>query len=187
VSDDDRRKWNDKWAGRAAGTTHQSSLVTLVTDHIAGELRLLDIAGGGSSDAIELARHWFKVTVVDLSDVGLGIAHDNALMAGVEITTIQSDLDSEPLPAGPWDVITTANYLQRRLYPAMIDTLAPGGFLVVVVATVANLQRHPRPGRSFLVEPGELLLLTDGLEVIHHSEGWRANDRHEAHLVARKP
>jgi len=183
----DRQKWNDKWAGREVGTSHSSSLVKLVTDHVAGEKRLLDVAGGGSSDAIELARNWFKVTVVDVSDVGLSIARDNALMAGVEISTIEADLDSDPFPAGPWDVITSANFLQRNLIPAMIDTLVPGGWLFIVVATVTNLERHERPGRPFLVEPGELPDLATGLEIVHHSEAWRANGRHESHLAARKP
>ncbi len=183
----DQQRWNDKWSDHGVGTTHQSSLVGLVTDHIAGQRKLLDIAGGGSSDSIELARQWFDVTVVDVSDVGLSIARDNALMAGVEIKTIETDLDAEPLPVGPWDVITTANFLKRDLFPAMVDALVPGGLLIVVVATVVNLERHDKPGRPFLAEPAELLRLAEGLEIVHHSEGWRASERHEAHLVARKP
>ena len=33
----------------------------------------------------------------------------------------------------------------------------------------------------------ELPALVPGLEVLHHCEAWRANNRHEAHLVARRP
>jgi len=180
----DREKWNGKWADRGVGTTHDSSLVKLVTDHVAGQKRLLDVAGGGSSDAIELAQNWFDVTVVDVSDVGLSIARDNALMAGVSITTIEADLEIDPFPAGPWDVITSANFLQRDLIPTMIDALTPSGWLFMVVATVTNLERHERPGRPFLTEPGELLRLAAGLEIVHHSEAWRDNGRHESHLAA---
>lgn len=187
MEDQHRQKWDRKWAAHAVGTTHRSSLVNLVTSHVSGGLRLLDVAGGGSSNAIDLALHRFDVTVVDLSDVGLTIAHESALEAGVKITTIQSDLNADPLPAGPWEVITTANYLQRDLYPAMIDALTPGGYLVIVVATMMNLERHTRPGRVFLIEPQELLRLAGDLEIVHHSEAWRENDRHEAHLVAQKP
>jgi len=187
MSTGDRQKWNEKWADRGAGTTHSSSLVKLVTDHVAGQKKLLDVAGGGSSDAIELARKWFDVTVVDVSDVGLAIARDNALMAGVEITTIEADLESDPFPAGPWDVITSANFLQRDLVSAMIHSLSPGGWLFMVVATVTNLERHERPGRPFLVEPDELPTLAAGLEIVHHSEAWRTNSRHESHLAAHKP
>ncbi len=185
MSADDRTRWNAKWTSRGVGTGHKSSLVQLVTDHVAGEKRLLDVAGGGSSDAIELARNWFDVTVVDVSDVGLSIARDNALMAGVEITTIEADLEIEPFPPGPWDVITTANFFQRGLFPTMIEALAPGGWLIAVIATVTNLERHERPGRPHLAEPDELLGLADGLEIVHYSEAWRPNDRHEAHLAAR--
>jgi len=183
----DREKWNGKWAERGVGTTHSSSLVKLVTDHVAGEKRLLDVAGGGSSDSVDLAKNWFDVTVVDVSDVGLSMARDNALMAGVTISTILGDLETDPFPTGPWDAITCANFLQRDLFPEMVRQLAPEGWLFVVVATVTNLERHERPGRPFLAEPGELLELAAGLEVVHHSESWRNNGRHEAHLAAHLP
>ena len=84
------------------------------------------------------------------------------------------------------EVITVANYLQRDLFPTMVDGLAPGGLLGVVIATTTNLERNEKPGRPFLLEPGELPGLATGLEILHHSEDWRVNDRHEAHLVARR-
>ena len=57
--------------------------------------------------------------------------------------------------------------------------------LAVAIATVTNLERSPRPRREHLLEADEILTLVPGLEVVHHSEAWRENGRHEAHLVAR--
>ncbi|MGB1506828.1 MAG: class I SAM-dependent methyltransferase, partial [Acidimicrobiales bacterium] len=102
------------------------------------------------------------------------------------ISTIEIDLEIESLPAGPWDVITVANYLRRDLFASLVERLAPRGMLAAIIATETNLERNTHPSAPFLVRAGELVELVDGLETIHHSEAWRANGRHEAHLVARR-
>jgi tellurite methyltransferase len=183
----DRDRWNDKWAVAGVGTGHGSKLLDLLEPWLPESGRVLDIAGGGSSDSLEFARRGFDVTVADVSDVGLIQARQRAMAEDLVITTVEVDLETEPLPAGPWDVITVANYLQRGLFPAMTGCLAPGGILGVVIATTTNLERREKPSRPFLLDPGELPGLVEGLEILHHSENWRPNDRHEAHLVARHP
>jgi tellurite methyltransferase len=53
--------------------------------------------------------------------------------------------------------------------------------------TVTNLERHPKPPRSFLLESGELAGLVTGLEVLELEESWSDDGFHEARLVARCP
>ncbi|MEZ5245474.1 MAG: class I SAM-dependent methyltransferase [Acidimicrobiales bacterium] len=181
----DRDRWNEKWSTAGVGTDHGSKLVDLLEPWLPPSGRLLDIAGGGSADAVGFARRGLDVMVCDVSDVGLARARTRAEEQGVRLTTVEVDLESAPLPDGPWDVITVANYLQRDLFAAMTERLTTGGLLGVVIATTTNLERHDKPGAAFLLRPGELPGLVDRLEVVHHSEQWRANGRHEAHLVAR--
>jgi tellurite methyltransferase len=183
----DRDRWNDKWAVAGVGTGHGSKLFDLLEPWLPESGRLLDIAGGGSSDSLEFARRGFDVTVCDVSDVGLIQARQRAMAEDLVITTVEVDLETEPLPAGPWDVITVANYLQRDLFPAMIERLAPGAILGVVIATTTNLERNKKPTAPFLLDPGELAGLVEGLGILHHTETWRENGRHESHLVARHP
>ena len=68
---------------------------------------------------------------------------------------------------------------------ALTERLAPGGVLGVIIATETNLERNEKPGRPFLLDAGELPGLVPDVEVLHHSETWRDNGRHEAHLVGR--
>lgn len=180
----DRDRWNDKWAERGIGTSHGSQLVELVEPHLPSSGRLLDIAGGGSTNSLTFARLGLDVTVCDVSDVGLIQARQRALSEDVIISTVEADLDVDPVPPGPWNVITIANYLNRDLFPSLIAELAPGGILAIVIATVTNLERSPKPGKPFLLEQDEILSLIGDLEVVEHSEIWRTNNRHEMHLVA---
>ncbi len=181
----DRDRWNEKWAAAGVGTGHGSKLVDLLEPWLPATGRLLDVAGGGSTDSLGFARRGLDVTVADVSDVGLATARQRATEAGLSIETARVDLESDPLPAGPWDVITVANYLQRDLFAAITAALAPDGLLGVVIATETNLERNDKPGRPFVLRVGELPDLVVGLDLLHHSEQWRANGRHEAHLVAR--
>lgn len=180
----DRDRWNEKWAAGGIGTGHGSKLAELLAPWLPATGRVLDIAGGASPDAIAFASRGLEVTVVDVSDVALGHARRRAAEAGHRVITVRADLEEDPLPPGPWDVITVANYLQRDLFAAVVAALAPGGLVGVVIATTRNLERHERPGRPFLLAPGELPGLVPTSTVLHHSEDWRTNGRHEAHLVA---
>ncbi|MEQ8841097.1 MAG: class I SAM-dependent methyltransferase [Acidimicrobiales bacterium] len=181
----DRDRWNRKWASAGVGTTHGSRLAELLAPWLPPSGTLLEIAGGAGSDSIEFARRGLQVTVADISDIALAQARELAGTEGLELDTLEIDFEEQPPPDGPWQVITAANYLQRDLFPAMIQRLAPGGLLGVVIATTTNLERHERPGAPFLLEPGELPGLVDGTTILHHSEEWRGNGRHEAHLVVR--
>ena len=183
----DRARWNDKWSASGVGTGHGSKLLDLVEPWLPDSGRLLDVAGGGSADSLDFARRGLDVTVCDVSDVGLIQARRRGLTEDLSITTVEVDLENEPLPDGPWDVITLGNYLQRDLFPALSSALAPAGILAVLIATATNLERSDKPARPFLVDSDELPALVPHLEILHHSEDWRPNSRHEAHLVARRP
>jgi len=186
VAEGDSERWNVRWTERKPHTEHSSSLIELVKPWLPADGRALDVAGGGSGDAVRLAQAGLDVTVVDVSEVALELAQKLADAAPATITTVQADLEVQPIPAGPWDVITLGNFLNRPLFPSLLAALATDGIIAVVLATRLNLERHSRPAQRYLLEPGELLDLVDGLDVVHHSEEWRENSRHEAWLVARQ-
>ena len=108
--DADRERWNMRWADRRHRRPNASSLIQLVDPWLAESGRALDVAGGGSGDAVRKAERGLDVTVVDVSDAGLELSHELASEAGVSVTTVRADLETDPLPPGPWDVITLANY-----------------------------------------------------------------------------
>jgi tellurite methyltransferase len=178
----DRERWNAKYREEEAIAQPSPFLVALA-DLLPRRGRALDVAGGSGRNALWLLRHGLQVTIADISDVAL----QRAAAAAEGLRTVEVDLESEPLPEGPWEVIVCSHFLQRPLFSQFPALLAPGGFLVVAHPTVVNLQKHPRPGREYLLAEGELHALVKGLEVVRFEEGWVESGRHEARLVARKP
>lgn len=186
MSDFDRRKWNDKYrVGEFA--TEPSRVITALAAQLPRRGRAIDIAGGTGRHALWLAALGLDVTLADISGVALDVAVRRAVDAGLALRTLEVDLLESPLPAGPWDVILSCCFLCRTLVAAFEQELAPGGTLIIVQPTYTNLTRHAKPPREFLFQDGELATLCSKLEIVRYEEGWLADDRHDAVLVARKP
>jgi len=187
MSELDRDKWNTRYADGDGPTGEPSSFLVSLADRLPQSGRALDVAGGAGRNAVWLANRGLSVTIADISDVGLTLARERAARAGVELTALAVDLEHEPLPAGPWDLIVAISYLNRPLFRAYAAVLAPGGLLVAVQATMKNLERNHRPPRRFLVTAGELRSLAAGLDELSYDESWSMDGQHEARLLARKP
>lgn len=181
-----RSSWNARYRERTAPMEPAAFVRVELAPLLRSPGRALDVAGGAGRHSIWLAHRGWNATLVDASDVAIGIAAERAAAAGVDIDLVHADLTTDDVPVGPWDLVLIVHYLQRDLFPRMIDRLSPGGFLAFSVATVRNAERHERPGLPYLLDEGEAPSLVDGLEVIHYGEGWSVEDRHEARLVARK-
>jgi SAM-dependent methyltransferase len=186
MSDTERTKWNARYAAEGA-SRDPSRLITELDDLLPRRGRALDLAGGGGRHAIWLAKRGLDVTLADIAEEGLAIARAAADDAGVPLSTIALDLETDPLPEGFWDLILTFHYLHRPLFETVPRALVPGGFFVVVHPTRSNLARHPKPGPAFLLEDGEIRGLAGHLEIVRCEEGWLTEGRHEARLVARRP
>ena len=183
----DQQKWDAKYAASEEVPREPSAVLRSLEDILPQSGRALEVAGGGGRNAIWLAKRGLNVTLADVSPRGLALACERAREAGVSISPLCTDLQDAPFPAGPWDLILCVCYLGRPLFSIYPEVLSPGGLLVVIQPTQKNLQRHPKPPTEFLLHDGELPELVTGLEIIRYHEGWQADGRHDAVVVARKP
>jgi len=183
--DDDRSRWNARYAGEDA-IPAPSPFVLSLDGVLPRRGRALDVGGGSGRHALWLARRGLDVTLVDVSDVALDRAARSAREAGLGLVTLHADVAAAGLPPGPWDVVLCIYFLHRPLFAAFPAALAPGGWLVAAHATRTNLERWPRPGPRHLLEDGELPGLVTGLELVSSVEGWLEGGRHEARIVARR-
>ncbi len=148
----------------------------------------LDVAGGVGRHSIWLAQRGWWVKLLDVSEVGIQQAEENAKNAGTatSISANICDLNmTKDLGRGQYDLIVVFFYLQRELFPALAAALRPGG--LVIYKTYTTEQKHFAGGPShpmFLLEPNELLRAFSSLRVLHYHEA--ISQKGVAELVARK-
>ena len=104
---------------------------------------------------------------------------------GLNIETLVADLETDPLPLGPFQVITCFKYRQPELFPTIQARLNSGGLFLGEVATIQNLERHNRPSLRFMAEAGELRELCNSMKILYYGEGW-FDDQALARIVAQK-
>jgi SAM-dependent methyltransferase len=185
MSREDRDKWDARYrAGGHVGVSPSPFLVSLA-NRLPRRGRALDVAGGAGRNALWLAARGLDVTIADVSEVGLAVARERAERAQLHVQTREVDLEEE-FPEGPWDLVVCILYLQRSLFETFPRVLAPGGLLVFLQPTVINLERHAKPPRDFLLEPGEGRSLIQDLDILESDEGWSIDGFHEARILARK-
>ena len=180
-------RWNERYLGGDAPSEPSPAVVDLLADLPPG--RAMDVAGGAGRHAIWLADHGWDVLLLDASEVGLRLAGQRAHAAGVTLRVLQRNLVADALPDGPFDLVVIVAFLDLDVLDAVPQVLAPGGRLVFVQPTVTNLERHDRPPRRYLLEPGQMGAIADrlGLEVEVCDEDWWSDGRHQARLRARCP
>ena len=136
-----------------------------------GDRRALDVAMGRGRHAVALALDGFKTFGVDVRFDAVRDAKLAAEAAGVRVHVWCADLTQHPLPSARFDLIVVTRYLQRDLFAALRAAVRPGG--VVVYETFTTAQRALGWGPTspdHLLEPGELLRLFEGFEILFYEE-----------------
>lgn len=170
----DRIKWNSRFASEEPFLGRRPS--AFLSREIERIKRLvpgrsaLDIACGEGRNSIFLAGHGFRVTGIDISDVGLAKAECRAREEGVEVEFVHADLELYQ-PVGSFDLVLNFNFLLRRLIPLEVGLLNRGGLLLF--DTILATPRLPEPANpDFFLQPGELPRLFSGYdgEILFHEE-----------------
>lgn len=182
----EREKWDARYRDGEQTTKDPSSFLLSAAERLEATGQALDLAGGTGRHAIWLAQRGWDVTLADISPVALKIAERHAAAAGVALCTLEADLEADPMPGGPWDLILCSYFLHRPLLENLPDALAQSGLLIVIHPTLANLTRHEKPPARFLLNDGELPTLVPRLKILEYQEGWTDEGRHEARLIAQK-
>jgi tellurite methyltransferase len=182
----DREKWDAKYGAAGPASFAPSAVLVGRADYLPAHGRALDVAGGAGRNAIWLAQRGLEVTIADVSPVGLALARQRAASLGVAVQTLEIDLEHERLESSSFDLIVSVCYLWRPLFAEFPRLLNAGGTLVVVQPTLKNLERNDKPPAAYLLNEGELRGLIPGLQIVHYEEGWLADGRHDAVIVARK-
>jgi SAM-dependent methyltransferase len=145
---------------------------------------VLDLACGPGRHVRYLAALGLRVTALDRDRDAL--AHSQGLAAEL----IEADIEAGPwpLPGRRFDAVVVTNYLWRALLPAIVGSVADGGWLLYETFALGQ-ERFGRPTNpDFLLRPGELLSAAQGLHVIAYEDGVvQSPERRVQRLAAWRP
>lgn len=180
------------WEARFAGSelVYGAEANTFLAQQVAGlpPGTALCLAEGQGRNALHLARLGHRVIVQDLSSNGLATARTLAAAEGLAVETICGDLaDYRPEPESV-DLLVAIwmqipRVLRAEVIPRMVAACRPGGLLILEAYTPLQLGRSSGGPQvlDLLVEPADLLIDAQGLELLHWQEGCREISEGPAH------
>lgn len=171
MTDVDREKWDAKYEA-TLGSKVPSELLREFA-HLAPTGRALDIACGNGRNSLFLAQQGFTVDAVDISTVATG----HLANRDFNIHVLCQDLDHWTIPPQQYELIVNIRFLDRRLFPMIIDGLKPGG--VLVFQSFVDEQRE-----TYCLRPNELLQWFRALRIVYYREEKAAESEKFDQLVS---
>ncbi len=112
MSERERTNWDKRYRQRSEIGEPSPWLISLASK-LPSQGRALDIAGGAGRHALWLARRGLDVTLADISCVALEMARQSAEERGLQIETLAVDLEQDPFPVGPWDLMSSSGLARK--------------------------------------------------------------------------
>ncbi len=157
-----------------------------LVDTVPAPRRALDLAMGSGRHAFTLAQTGFSVFGVDRHLDALQVATAKARHSGDRLKVWCADLTAYPLPSERFELVVVTRYLQRDLFLALSESLAPGGAILYETFTESQTAHGRGPtSPDHLLQPGELRRRFAALDIVFYEEVLVPDAL--ARLVARRP
>lgn len=152
----------------------------------------LDFASGMAANGIYLARKGLSVQAWDISDVVVNKVNAYANAEAIDLHAVTRDVVRNPPEPKTFDVIIVAHFLERRIFPQLINALRPDGLLFYQTFIAQTTPDYTGPKNpDFRFGSNELLQLCKDLQVLVYREEDLVGHidhgfRNQAFLVGRK-
>jgi tellurite methyltransferase len=174
---EDRSRWNLKY--ESGDFPRNPSEIVKRFYQLASPGRALDIASGSGRNSIFLANKGFSVEALDISEQALSIFNKH-----VGISAACVDFDFFDIPMNRYALILNIRFLQRRLFPQIIEGLCDGGLLIFETYMVGNESwRREEHHREYMLRPNELIHSFMSLRILYYQEFF-GNDSEEGRPIA---
>ncbi len=137
---------------------------------------VLDLACGRGRHVRWFAGRGHPVVGVDNAPDALQSLDD--LTHGGQVRTLLADVENGPWPLTAQSAprqfagVIVTNYLWRALLPTIVASLAPGGVLLYETFAHGNASVGKPARPDFLLRPGELLQVCQGLRIVAFEDGF---------------
>jgi len=150
----------------------------------------LDLACGRAGNAIFLAEQGFNVDAVDISSNVLESLESFVKQQSLSISCECRDIETKGLSDKKYDVIVVSYFLNRELFPQIINALKPNGLLFYETWSQEKVNDSGPSNPEYRLKAGELLKLSQALHPLFYREEGDQGDtskgtRNIAMLVAK--
>jgi len=162
----DKERWDEKHSKNMMPQTP----IKLVSDYakLATGKQALDIACGNGRHSKYLVSLGFEVDALDISSVAIGQLQDIP-----HIHAKQVDFDTHTLEKNKYDLIVCTYFLERKLFPQMIEALKPNGIILMETFLHHKDNERTPSNPAFRLNEGELEAYFDHkMEILHIPEFW---------------
>lgn len=176
MSDEERENWDERYrsGGYQPRPTAGPFLEKWISTFPVG--RALDIACGAGRNAMRLAEAGHTVDAIDISTAGIDLARSEAAARHLDVNWIVADLDHHELEPATYDLITVIRFVDRDLWPRLVDALAPDGWLLVEHHMQTDLDVRGPGSPGFRLGPQELLRAFTDLRIVYYEESVEPSD-----------
>jgi tellurite methyltransferase len=173
MSEEDRNKWDQRYAEDSHRKRAQpGEFITQWIDRVSIG-NALDVACGLGQKSIFLAEAGFQVDAIDVSNIGLKRARQQAKEDEHDINWIQHDLDQPYDFNQKYDLIIVMWYVDLVLIRRLCEQLAPGGYLLCEEHLAYDNDTGGFIGpknANFRVAPNALYEAVSGFNVCYYDE-----------------
>ena len=157
MADKDREKWDAKYSTSLG--CYEPSVLLKKFVHLAPRGQALDIACGNGRNSQFLAQQGLMVDAVDISTV----ATRELAKRAPNVHVICQDIDRWRLPSKRYELIVNIRFLDRRLFPMILEGLRPNG--VLIFQSFIDETRE-----TYCLKPNELLQAFQSLHIVYYEE-----------------
>ena len=196
MSEQDKLKWNEKYAAGAYETrAYPANFLADKLETIKNALREtainapwdgLDLACGAGRNSHFLATQGFRMDAVDISEQGLQRAAKNKLADALPINWVCQDLENSSAENfSRYHLILMMRYVNIPLLRAVTKNLVAGGLIICEEHLKTDEAVIGPKNPNFRVAPGALKDALSELNILHYSESIITEPNGDKAAVAR--
>ena len=160
----DRLRWNARYGGDYAPAFRPHPLAARALRLVPAAGPVLELAAGPSGSALLAAANGHPVTVVDVSDTGLGLLAAEAARRGVADRLALVHADLAAWDAGPdrYALVLCTNFWERAVFHAALGAVADDGRARLGGADGRGPAAPARPARAVVPATGGARVVASG-------------------------
>ena len=191
MSSSDAEKWNAKYRTGDHDRIEPARVLSDYSHLLPRQGRALDLACGTGANALFLARQGLKASAWDISAEAISVLRARATENNLNLECQVCDVTDTVIPAQSFEVITVSYFLDRTLFPGIINALNINGLLFYQTWTRVHSSDRGPHNENFRLGANELLHLCRDLHIVLYREEGLAGDlkhglRDEAMLIGQR-